>query len=36
MKNQPNKQTKIENVKYEKLETQDYILDGNYYTQSDW
>ena len=28
-KNQPNKQTKIANLKYEKLEMQDYFVDGN-------
>ena len=32
-KNQPNKQTKIANLKYEKLEMQDYLLDGNFNTQ---
>ena len=28
-KNQPNKQTKIANLDYEKLEMQDYFVDGN-------
>ena len=32
-KNEPNKQTKITNLKYEKLEMQDYFLDGNFNTQ---
>jgi hypothetical protein len=32
-KNQPNKQTKIADLKYEKLEMQDYLIDGNYKTQ---
>ena len=32
-KNHPNKQTKIANLKYEKLEMQDYLLDGNFNTQ---
>ena len=32
-KNEPNKQTKIVNLKYEKLEMQDYLLDGNYKTK---
>ena len=28
-KNQPNKQTKIANLKYEKLEMQDYFVEGS-------
>ena len=32
-KNQPNKQKKKSNLKYEKLEMQDYLFDGNYKTQ---
>ena len=32
-KNQPGKQTKIEQVEYEKLEIQEYLLEGNKNTE---